>query len=126
MNRQPCQDDATAGVWMHFRLSESILNAAPTAGVLPLNGPVDTGDQARAAFQTTGEFHSHLPTLGERVKICRARIDAETLLTVPAFFPVKGDVAVLVILKGIQCQFFRDLHEGISRIRDIFQSSRPF
>ncbi len=85
-----------------MRLSAPVLDTEPGLGILPFDGTVDTGDRTGAAFETTGEFDSHLPFLGKRVEVCRAGIDAESLPAGVTNLLVEKDMGLFVVLKGVK------------------------
>jgi len=62
------------------------------SGVVPSDRSVDTGNQACAAFEASGELHLHLAGfLIEGIEVGRAGIDTEAL---PAFLTdglIRGD-----------------------------------
>ena len=82
-------------------LSEAVLDAAFTAGILPFDGAIDAGDHAGPAFETAGKFYHHLSLFIQGVKICRTGIDTEPLLTGMADFLIEKDVGFLIVFKGI-------------------------
>jgi hypothetical protein len=84
------------------RLSISVLNAKATTRIFPLDGTINTGDLASAAFQATGIFDNHLLLLVERIKVCRARIDAETFFAVMTDFLIKQDMAFRIVFASIK------------------------
>ncbi len=87
-----------------------VLDAKPAFGISPLDGAVDAGDHAGAAFKAAGKFDSHLSLLGQAIKIGRAGVDTESFLAGMADLRVEKDVGFLVILKGIESQLFGDFH----------------
>ena len=91
-------------------LSKAVLYTKSTPRVFPLNGLVDTGDHAGAAFEATGEFDNHLSLLRERIEVGRAGIDAEPFSAVMADLLVERDVRFLVVLESINRKLFGNLH----------------
>jgi hypothetical protein len=91
-------------------LSEAVLYTKSTPRVFPLNGLVDTGDLAGAAFQTAGEFDGHLSLLGERIEVGRAGIDAEPFSAFMADLLVEGDMRFFVVFESIDRKLFSNLH----------------
>jgi len=104
-------------------LSEAVLYTKSTPRVFPLNGLVDTGDLAGAAFEAAGEFDGHLPFLRERIEIGRAGIDTEPLFAVMADLLVKRNVRFLVVFESIDRKLFSNLHRKYSII--FFQIPPP-
>jgi hypothetical protein len=82
-------------------LSEAVLNTKSTPGVFPLDGTIDTGDLAGAAFQTACIFDHHLSFLIQRIKVCRTGINTETFFAAMADFLVKRDMGFFIVFKGI-------------------------
>jgi hypothetical protein len=93
-----------------FPLSTAVLNTKTTTGVFPFDGTINTGDLTGAAFQTTCMLDHHLSFLVERIKVCGAGIDTEPLLAILADVLVEKNMGLLIILKGIESQFFGNLH----------------
>ncbi len=77
------------------------MNSESATGIFPLDGAIDTGDLAGAAFQTAGIFDDHLSFLIQRIKVCRAGINTETFFTVMTDFLVKLDMVFFIVLKSI-------------------------
>jgi hypothetical protein len=92
------------------RSPAAVLDAKPAPGISPIDRPVDTGDHAGAALQTTGKLDDHLPFLCEGIEIGRTGIDTESLLARLTGLLVESDVGLLVIFDGIQGQLLGDLH----------------
>jgi hypothetical protein len=86
------------------------LDTEPAPWIFPLDGAIDAGDLAGAAFQTTSKFDYDLFFLVERVKVCRAGINAEMFFAGMAYFLIKSDMTLFVVFKGIKSEFFGDLH----------------
>jgi hypothetical protein len=96
-------------------LSTPVLDAESALGVFPFDGAIDTGNHARATFEATRKFDGHLAFLGEGVQVCRAGIDAEPLLAGLTDLLIKENMRLGIVLKGIQCQLFGDLHSMLLR-----------
>jgi hypothetical protein len=90
--------------------TQPVLDTKSAFGVVPFDGPIDTGHHACATFEATRKFDGHLPFLGQGVKVCRTGIDAESFLTGVADFLIEMDVGLFVVLEGIERQFLGNLH----------------
>jgi hypothetical protein len=91
-------------------LSKAVLNTKSTPRVFPFDGTIDAGDLAGAAFQTAGIFDYHLSFLIQRIEVCRAGINTETFFAVMTDFLIDLYVSLFIIFKGIESQFFGNLH----------------
>ena len=86
-----------------FRISPAaVLDAKSAPGISPFDRPVDTGDHAGAALQTTGKFNDHLPLLREGIEIGRTGIDTEAFFTCLADFGVKYYMVFFIIFKSVK------------------------
>ena len=77
------------------RLAKPKLHPKPASGIVPLQGPIVTGDAAGATFQAALELDADVATfLVDRIEVGRADKQAVLLLAVlPADFLVDADVS---------------------------------
>jgi hypothetical protein len=103
--------DATGSRGMiELSLTKAVLHSESTTGIFPFDRTINTGDLTRAAFQTAGIFDGHLFFLVQRIKVCRAGINAKTFFAIMTDFLVKLDMGFFVVFKGIQSEFLSYLH----------------
>ena len=95
-----------------FSLSEAVLDSVFTSGIFPFDRTIDASDHAGSAFETAGKFHHHLSFLIQGVEVCRAGIDAESLLAGVTDFLVEKNMGFLIVFKSIESQFFGNLHQA--------------
>jgi hypothetical protein len=91
-------------------LTKAVLHSKSTTGIFPFDGPINTGDLAGAAFQTAGIFDYHLSFLIQSIEVCGAGVNTKTFFAVMTDFWVKLYMGFFVVFKGIESQFFGNLH----------------
>jgi hypothetical protein len=77
------------------------LDTKSTAGIFPFDRPIDTGDLAGPAFQTSGILDHHLPFFVQRIQVCRTGINAETFFAGMADLLFQRDMGFFIVFKGI-------------------------
>ena len=94
-----------------------VLDAELAPGVYPGDRTIDTGDHAGSALQTASKFDLHLATLFVQfIEMGGTGVDAESLPAGLAFPLVEGEVALRIVLEGVNGQFFFNLHSCSSAI----------
>jgi hypothetical protein len=78
------------------------LDAKTALGIGPLNGTINAGDHAGAAFQTSSKLYHHLSLLIERIEVCRASINAKPFFAALTDLLVESNMGFFVVFKSIE------------------------
>ena len=82
-------------------LSKTVLDTKSTTGIFPFDRPIDAGDLAGAALQTSRILDYHLPFFVQRIEICRTSINAEVLFAGVANVLIQPDMGFFIVFESI-------------------------